>query len=291
MAIDMVREVTPLTQGDCFSVFSRIKSRFDFPVHNHEEMELTLILNGGGAKRVIGDHIKVISDFELVLIGSNLPHGWFTHNCSSNNIQEVTVQFHKDLLDDRLLRRNQLNPVRQLFEEAKRGLLFPEETVRHMAPEITGLSGKNGFSAVLDLFSIFNELSAVADRQVLSDSTFNIERFSYNSRRIENVFEFMNANFSKQITLKEVSKVANMPEASFSRFIKNRTGYTFVDSLTEIRLGHVVRMLIDTHYSVAEIACKCGFNNMANFNRIFKSKKGCTPKDFRTDYNGHTVFI
>jgi AraC-like DNA-binding protein len=291
MAIDIVREITPLTQSDCFTVFSRTKSRFDFPVHNHEEMELTLILNGEGAKRVIGDHIRVISDFELVLIGSNLPHGWFTHNCTSNHIKEITIQFHKDLLDDRFLRRNRLSPIKDLFEAAKHGLSFTQETVEHITPRINTLGQKSGFSAVLELLSVFDELSQAADIQLLSESTFNIERFNYNSRRIENVFEFMNANFSKQITLKEVSKIANMPEASFSRFIKNRTGYTFVDSLTEIRLGHVIRMLIDTPYSVAEIAYKCGFNNMANFNRIFKGKKGCTPKDFRIDYNGHTVFI
>ena len=85
--------------------------------------------------------------------------------------------------------------------------------------------------------------------------------------------------------------VANMPEASFSRFIKKRTGYTYLDSLTEIRLGHVSRMLIETTHSIAEIAYKCGFNNIANFNRIFKNKKGCTPKDFRADYTGNRIFI
>jgi transcriptional regulator GlxA family with amidase domain len=82
-----------------------------------------------------------------------------------------------------------------------------------------------------------------------------------------------------------------MPEASFSRFIKTHTGYTFKDSLNAIRLGHVARMLIDTTHSVSEIAYKCGFNNMANFNRTFKAKKGMTPKEFRADYNGKRVFF
>ena len=101
----------------------------------------------------------------------------------------------------------------------------------------------------------------------------------------------MNAHFSVQVTLSEVAKIAGMPDASFSRFIKQRTGYTFIDSLNEIRLGHVSRMLIDTTHSVAEIAYKCGFNNMANFNRTFKSKKGCTPKEFRENYLGKRVFV
>ena len=127
--------------------------------------------------------------------------------------------------------------------------------------------------------------------RTLSDPSFTNEKFYYNSRRIEKVFEFMNDNYYKQVSLAEVSRIANMPEASFSRFIKKRTGKTFIDSLNEIRLGHASRMLIDTTNTVAEIAYKCGFNNISNFNRIFKRKKFCIPKDFRETYTGNRVFI
>jgi AraC-like DNA-binding protein len=49
----------------------------------------------------------------------------------------------------------------------------------------------------------------------------------------------------------------------------------------EVRLGHASRLLIDTTQSISEIAYDCGFNNISNFNRIFKKKKNCTPKKFR----------
>ena len=101
----------------------------------------------------------------------------------------------------------------------------------------------------------------------------------------------MNVNYYRQITLAEVAKIANMPEASFSRFIKKRTNKTFIDSLNEIRLGHASRMLIDTTYTIAEIAYKCGFNNISNFNRLFKRKKLCVPKEFREAYTGNRIFI
>lgn len=291
MINNVIREITPLTLYDCFTIFSRNKKEFDFPLHNHEEMELNLILNANGAKRIVGDHIEEIGNKELVFVGSNLSHGWFTHNCINEDIQEVTIQFHKDLLDDIFLRRNQLSYIRKMFEGAQRGILFSPETIDQIAPRILALDKKTGFDSILELFSIFHDLSISRDMKLLSDSTFTKEQFNYNSRRIEKVFEYMNNNFHKEITLAEVSKVANMPEASFSRFIKKRTGYTFVDSLTEIRLGHVSRMLIETTHSIAEIAYKCGFNNIANFNRTFKSKKGCTPKDFRADYTGNRIFI
>jgi transcriptional regulator GlxA family with amidase domain len=126
---------------------------------------------------------------------------------------------------------------------------------------------------------------------MLSNASVDNDGENYISKRIEKVYEYMNAHFNVQVTLTEVAKLAGMPDASFSRFIKQRTGQTFIDSLNEIRLAHVTRMLVDTTLPIADIAYKCGFNNLANFNRTFKSKKGCTPKEFRDNDLGKRVFI
>lgn len=290
---DILREITPLTQSDCFTLFSRVKSAFDFPLHYHEEFELNFIQHAPHAQRVIGDHIEEIDDIELVLVGPNLQHAWFTHKCTSKEIREITIQFHKDLFDEKFLRRNQLNFIRTLFEKSVRGILFSKETTLQVAPRIIELNRKHGFDSVLELMSILHDLSTSRNMRTLSDSSFNNtpEPFSYNSRRIERTFEYMNQNFDKPIGLGEVAKLANMSEVAFSRFFKQRTGNTFIDSLTEIRLGHASRLLIDTTQSIAEIAYHCGFNNISNFNRIFRKKKGCTPREFRESFSGRRIFI
>jgi len=288
----LLREITPLTQSDCFTLFSRVKSKFDFPLHYHEEFELNFIQNAKGARRVVGDHIEEIDEMELVLVGSNLQHAWFTNNCKSREIREITIQFHKDLFDEKLLRRNQLSFIRTMLEKSLRGILFSKETTQQLAPRICELNQKQGFDSVLELMSILHDLSISRNMRILSDASFNnTEQYTYNSRRIEKTLEYMNQNFDKPITLNEVASLANMSDAAFSRFFKQRTGNTFIDSLTEIRLGHASRMLIDTTQSVAEIAYHCGFNNISNFNRIFKKKKSCTPKDFRESFSGTRIFI
>ncbi|HMI01072.1 MAG TPA: hypothetical protein VK541_01245, partial [Pedobacter sp.] len=163
-----------------------------------------------------------------MFVGSNLSHGWFNHNCTSGEIKEVTLQFHKDLLDEKFLRRNQLSDIRSLFENASRGMLFSKETAKSIAPRLMNLGEQNGFSSILELLSILHELSIAKDSKMLSDPTFTKEAYNDNSRRIERVFEYMNSSFSSPVTLAEVAKIANMPEASFSRFIKKRTGFTFI---------------------------------------------------------------
>lgn len=293
MSTKILREITPLTKSDCFSLFSRSKRDFDFPLHFHEEFELNFIRNAGGAKRIVGDHVEEIGDSELVLVGPNLQHGWFPHNCKGKLIKEITIQFHRDLFDERFLQRNQMSFIRALFQHSSRGLLFSHSTSMAIMPRIKQLPQKHGFDSVLELLSILHDLSTSRNIRTLSETSFNKDMPSYNSRRIEKIMAHVNNNFSQNITLSDAAKIAGMTEVSLSRFFKLRTGKTFIDTLNEVRLGHASRMLIDTTDSISEIAYKCGFNNMSNFNRIFKKKKDSTPKEFRHSYTsvGVRTFI
>jgi len=282
--MNVMQEVTRLTQNDCFKVFLGEKSGFNYSLHQHDDIEIKLILNARGARRIVGDHISDIEDSELVCVGPNVVHGWFTHNCKSHNIQEITIQFPKDLFDERYLNTNQLISIRNLFENSKRGVLFSRLTAHSMSTKIQALTKKTGFESMIGLLYILNELATSSNAKLLANAAFIAKTNSYYNRRLNRVFELMHQNFSKHITLAEVAALADMCEASFSRFIKSHTGYSFTDSLNDIRLGNVSRMLIDTTQTIAEVAFKCGFNNMAHFNRTFKSKKGVTPKEYRAAY-------
>jgi AraC-like DNA-binding protein len=284
MSRTIIREITPLSASDCFTLQSHEKKTLDIPLHYHEEYELTLILNGRGAKRVVGDSIEIIGDLELVLFGPNLYHGWFNQHCTSDAILEVTIQFHKNLLDEMLLKRNQFFFIKSMFENAQRGIHFSNETVKSIAGRILNLKQKNRFESVLELLSILHSLSISDNMKVLSHPGFSDEKFDSKSRRIGKIFEHLHNNYNKQITVSEIAKIVNMPDASLCRFIKRRTGKTLIDSLNEIRLGHASRMLIASNDTISEVAYKAGFNNISNFNRIFKRKKLCVPKEFRETY-------
>ncbi|MEO6289462.1 MAG: AraC family transcriptional regulator, partial [Ginsengibacter sp.] len=252
MPTKLLREITPLTQSDCFSLFARSKRDFDFPLHFHEEFELNFIRNAGGAKRIIGDHVEEIGDTELVLVGPNLQHGWFTHNCKGKLIKEITIQFHRDLFDERFLQRNQMSFIRTLFRQSSRGVLFSNSAALSIMPRLKQLPQKHGFDSVLELLSILHDLSTSRNIRTLSDTSFNSDMPSYNSRRIEKIMVHINNNFSQSISLNDASKIAGMTEVSLSRFFKLRTGKTFVDTLNDVRLGHASRMLIDTTDSINE---------------------------------------
>jgi AraC-like DNA-binding protein len=84
--------------------------------------------------------------------------------------------------------------------------------------------------------------------------------------------------------LDDLADMVGMTPTAFSRFFKLRTGRTLSEYIIDIRLGHAARKLVDTTMTIAEICYDCGFNNISNFNRIFKKRKGCSPTTFRENY-------
>ena len=289
---ETLREVTPLSDKDCFYMIERVKTEFTYPIHAHPEFELNYIENARNAQRIVGDSIEYIDSMELVLItGSNLEHAWINGDCRSKKIQEITIQFHEELFANNLS-KNQFKTIQVMFEKARHGLLFSKPVVEQIRQKLLSLvEEKNGFHSLLKLMEIMYELSLDYHSKVLSSSSFSKTNETSDSRRVKKVLAYLQENYKKQIRLEEVATLVNMSEVSFSRFIKKRTSRTFVEYLNGVRLGIASRMLIDTSQSIGEICYECGFNNLSNFNRIFKKKKGCTPKEFRESYAKKKIIV
>lgn len=289
----IMREITPLSERDCFYIADRRKSEFTYPIHCHTEYELNFVENAAGVRRVVGDSAEVIGDYDLVLItGKDLEHVWEQHQCVSKNIREITIQFSPNLLSDNSLGKNQFATIHRMLERARCGLCFPAQAIMkvyHLLDKLA--SEEQGFYAVLDFMSILYELSLFEDARVLATSSFSkIETFS-DSRRVQKVQHYISEHYREEIRLSTLAEMVGMTPVSFSRFFKLRTGRTLSDYIIDIRLGFATRLLVDSTRTVAEVCYDCGFNNLSNFNRLFKRKKNCSPKEFRENYRKKKVVI
>lgn len=286
------REITPISSQDCFLVFDRVKDDFDFPIHFHPEFEINFIDNGKGVKRYVGDSVEEIDNIELVLVGSNVFHGWKLHNCTSKKIHEVTIQFHNDLLDESLLSRRIMKPIHNMFERSSQGIVFSTETAKKLKPQILKLSSLNNVDHFIELLSLLNSLAVSENQRLLSSNAIGSKHDDfYNSKKIKLVYNYIQDNFESKIKVKDIAEMINMTEVSFSRFIKKRTGKTFIEYLNDLRIGYASRWLIENDLSISEIAYKSGFNNFSNFNRNFKNSRGCTPTEYRKNFEGIKRFL
>lgn len=286
-------EITRLSDKDCFYIVERHKTEFTYPLHRHKEFELNFIQNGKGVRRIVGDSVEEIGDYELVLVGGEeLEHVWEQGSCQSKDIREITIQFSGDIFGNELLSKNQFASIQRMLRRAEHGLSFPLSTIMKVYSVLDDIANDNErFVQFLKSLYILYELSVSEGTRVLASSSFAHSPRKVESRRVEKVRQYIDEHYSDQLKLADLAALVGMNPVSFSRFFHQRTGRTLSEYIVDIRLGRAARMLVDTSKTVSEICYECGFNNLSNFNRTFKARRNCTPRDFRAMYKKNKVVV
>lgn len=276
---DIQKEITPIAAEDLFIVLNHPNAKFDYPVHYHSDYEINLVMDTYGT-RTVGDSEEEFDSLDLVMIGPNVPHAWKGKVVSGNHV--VTIQFSDQLLNFPILGKRLFFSIKQLLIESQHGISFSEQTQLLMKDKILKLTKMQGFHTVLEFFSILYELS-IADRRILVSNQYDTKDTvrTSKSRRIAKVCEYIEENIEEPIRLGDVAQLVSMSESAFSHFFKKKTNCTFIDYVTNLRIARACQLLSETTHTVAEICYTCGFNNLSNFIRIFKKKKGSAPQEYR----------
>ena len=289
----IIHEITPLMGKDVLYIADRHKKEFTYPIHNHSVYELNFVENAKGVRRIVGDSQEVIGDYDLCLITSpDLEHVWEQNECHSDDIREITVQFDFSMSDETLFGRNPYASITRMMQEAKKGLSFSLQAIMKVYGMLDTLSSvKDDFYAVQQFLTILYELSRCENARTLASSSYAKVTVEDDSRRILKVKNFISKNYMDELRLPELASLAGMSSSAFSRFFKLHTGRNISEYIIDLRLGYAARMLVDTAKSISEIGFDCGFNNLSNFNRIFKKKKGCSPSEFRESYHKTRIIV
>lgn len=276
----ILREITPLKDDDLFILLNNREAKFDYAMHFHSDYELNLVCHTSG-KRMVGDSMETFTENDLIMIGSNLPHVWKAPTSKETHV--ITIQFHDKIFNSFLMGKRLFSPIRDMLARSQRGLDFSDETKNRVKHKILALSQSAGFNTVLDFFSILYELATSQGQRTLASSTYDISSVikESKSRRIAKVCSYIEEHYEQEIKLSHLAQLIGMSESAFSHFFKKRTNRNFISYLNDVRIGHATRMLFETTNSIAEIAYLCGFNNISNFNRLFKRSKGQNPSEYR----------
>lgn len=285
--VEVLNKVTPLSDEDCFWVMHRPKTGFNYPLHIHNEFELNYLENATGAIRIVGESVEEMSDLDLVLIAGGTQHAYSNHKCPCRDVSEITIQFHESLFDS-LINKRHFKSIKNMFENASSGLVFSKAMILSIRQDLKRLSNDeqpDSFYNLLLLIDILKKLSLDKEtRRLNTENTVKILK-DIETDRLDTIMLYLHKNYQSHITLTDVASLISMSEASLTRFLKRWTGKTFIDNLNDIRISEAVCRLIDTSDSISEICYKCGFNNLSNFNRAFKRRKGNTPTEYREKYS------
>ncbi|MEO0469831.1 MAG: AraC family transcriptional regulator [Bacteroidota bacterium] len=247
--------------------------------HLHPEHELVYIRKGSG-KRQVGQHLSQYEDGELVFLGPNLPHNAFDSFRTPGNL-EIIIQLREDFLGNDFIQSPEMREVRKLFDRARQGVRFYGETKVRVGQKLEAMQNMGAFARLLSLLDIFQDLAITEEADSLEAAHPSIEIQGQDYDRMNLVHDYIQAHFTRKITLEEIAEVAHLTVPAFCRFFKKITHRTFTNFLNEYRISQACQMLAENRHSIAQVAFACGFNSVPYFNQRFKEHTGQSPKTYR----------
>lgn len=260
-------------------------SQFYNKWHFHPELELTHIVKGRGT-RFVGDNIEFFQEGDLILVGSNLPHVWKNQNEESDLAVAQVLQFLPGFLGDELLRKVEFKNIQSLLAKSAYGLKIEGASKVQVLEDLDILfAAKSPLDRLMILVKVLDFLGSSSDLTPMSKSLFSVKADKQHTDRLNQVIDFTISNFAAKIVLEDVASMSNMSVSNFCKYFKARMKKTYVQYLTEVRIGMSCKLLIEDKLSVHQIAFESGFVNISNFNRAFKLTKQMTPLSYRKSYH------
>lgn len=277
----MKPELEKIPLGDKRSILAfRYEAEvFDAPWHFHPQHELTFIEESSGTK-FIGDFVGPYEKGELVLMRSSLPHCWKNNSQIHAKAKSIVIQWNKGIY----AKVPELECIFNMLSSASKGILFDSKDIQSVLPMVEKTIHLDETQLYLQLQTLLVRLSNCS-YNTLSEKSF-VDDLPYElSGRMAKIHDYIDENYHRKISLKELSELVNMSEQSFSRFFSKTMGRPVFTFLNEYRINMASRMLLDTSWSVSEICYNCGYESLPFFHRQFNKFKNLTPGKYRETYS------
>lgn len=261
----------------------------DFPrvqVHWHEEMEIVSIRRGLGAVTVDKETVQA-GPGEAVAVFPGQLHG-------ISRLGEEVMEYENIIFRPEMLMSGagDICTLEFLMPMAGGGARRPV----HMRPGLPGYEAFDGCLRTLDGLcaqrpygyqmgvkgALFGMLGALLQVWVPGEGA----RPGRSRERIKRLLEYVEAHYGERITVEQAAGLCFYSSSHFMKYFKQYMGLSFVEYLNGYRLFKAAGALLQGTERVTDIAQGCGFENVSYFNRLFRQRYGCTPREYRTAGRG-----
>jgi AraC-like DNA-binding protein len=261
-----------------FMVWHSSYKNISFLAHWHKELEF-IYIRSGSARISINDHIFVANAGDLVF-------------CDSGNIHYSDSFDMDNSLDFIVFDPNIVSP---LYEKSN----FEHPLISKKMLESLNLSDK--LANLIHVLKIETKQKEPYYKEIV---TSTLTEFWYQLQRrlpknhtvtteankrdtmlydLQQLLSYIDTHYFDNLSLDYAASKMNFSESHFSKIFKKLTGINYVNYVNLVRVEHAATQLKNTPDKVTDIAINCGFNNIRNFNRVFKSITGMTPTAFAAD--------
>jgi AraC-like DNA-binding protein/quercetin dioxygenase-like cupin family protein len=258
-------------------------------LHRHKEIQLTCILEGEGTL-IAGMNMHLFQPGQIFIFGANLPHvfksnpEYFAAD-STKKIRAVTVFFNPQDKLSALFDLPEMKMLQGFMTACDCGFKVPDELFTEISDRLLGLLDSDSIIQLMEFIQLLKTLSTVKNLEPLTVNPLLKTIADNEGMRVATIYNYIIQNYNKAITLEDVAEKAFMTPHAFCRYFKKHTRYTLVEFLNKVRINEACKLLMNgSHSGIAEIAYSCGFNSITNFNRVFKSITGKSPRSYKEQY-------
>ncbi|MDO5968724.1 AraC family transcriptional regulator [Flavivirga aquimarina] len=259
------------------------------PIHSHSEFQITLIQKGRGSL-FVSDNVVDFKEGDLYFFGSNLPHALKVSDINKKgetlqHCKAINLFFDQNKIKESLRSLPEASRINRLIDYSNYGIKISKKDAKHLTGYVKKLAKMKGLEKFLFFLKFLNAVSKNEKTAVLSLKAIPKPMVGEGDPKVRKIYDFIKANYKEEITLKAISNTANMSPTGFCRFFKAKSGKTFSQYLTEVRIGNACELLHNNDHNIFDCCYGSGFNNLSNFHKHFKKHTGMSPHEYRHKIN------
>lgn len=257
------------------------------PRHWHSEFEINLVVRGEG-EFTCGDERFIARAGDLLILPPNQLHSAYT--IQKQELVYYALVFHPALLGANTGDRCAGECVRPLMN----GTL---KIVPHITPAMEGYSQLRACAD--SMFQCVSQNTPHADMLLKSELLRLFWVLEGNEKLLSRepaqesgredmrpAIEYLMEHFREEISVEELARLSHLSKSYFMSCFKKAAGVSAMEYLAQLRIHAACEALSGSQERVSEIAYRCGYGNLSNFNRQFKRIAGCSPKEYRRASGG-----
>lgn len=256
----------------------------EVPWHWHEELEAAVITEGC-AIVAAGNQKYTVHAGEGFFINSGILHGCWNMDTSACRFHSVV--FHPRLVGGSIDSVFYQNYVLPLTENHCLESIHLRPSAPWQAEALNSI--EDGWRACTQEPAAFefrvrhalSELVVLLQRALPAASRRPSEKAMRDGERIKAMLQFIHEHYGEELNTASIAKRASISESECLRCFRHTIGTTPIQYVRQYRLQQVCQLLTSTKEKIADIAARCGFQDISYFTKIFRETKGMVPSEYR----------